>query len=85
MQKTDLSAESIVINDDMGNDVIKMGQILTGLSYEEQTKFHVKVWVFTHGIACLVATRTVQFTDNEIAELLESTVRQMLVGYKGGK
>ena len=57
----------------------------SGLSYDEQTKFHVKVWVFTHGIACLVATRTVQFTDNEIAELLESTVRQMLVGYKGGK
>lgn len=85
MQKTDLSAESIVINDDMGNDVIKTGQILTGLSYEEQTKFHVKVWIFTHGIACLVATKTVQFTDNEIADLLESTVRQMLVGYKGGK
>lgn len=85
MQKTDLSAESIVVNDDMGNDVIKMGQILTGLSYEEQTKFHVKVWIFTHGIACLVATKTVQFTDEEIEDLLESTVRQMLTGYKGEK
>ncbi len=85
MQKTDLSAESIVVNDDMSNDVIKKGQILTGLSYEEQTKFHVKVWIFTHGIACLVATKTVQFTDEEIAVLLENTVREMLKGYIGGK
>jgi len=44
----------------MSNDVIKKGQILTGLSYEEQTKFHVKVWIFTHGIATLLATNTVK-------------------------
>lgn len=85
MQKTNLSAESIVVNDDMGNDIIKTGQILTGLSYEEQTKFHIKVWIFTHGIACLVASKTVQFTDEEIEELLENTVREMLKGYMGGK
>lgn len=85
MQKTDMSAESIIINDDMGNDVISAGQILTGLSYEEQTKFHIKVWIFTHGIACLVATKTVKFTDEELEELLETTVREMLRGYIGGK
>lgn len=85
MQKTDLSAEKILLNDDVGVDVIKTGQLLTGLSYEEQTKFHVKVWIFTHGIACFVATNAVQFTDKEIEELLESTVREMLKGYIGGK
>ena len=45
---------------------------------EEQKKFHVKVWIFTYGIACLLATRTVKFTDEEIEELLVSTVDAML-------
>lgn len=82
MQHTNLSAENIILSDDMGNDVIKAGIELTGLTYEEQKNFHVKVWIFTHGIACLVATKTVEFKDDEIANLLEETVRQMLIGYK---
>lgn len=82
MQKTDLNAENFVMADEVGDDVIKTGQILTGLSFEEQKKFHVKVWIFTHGIACLVATKTVDFSNEEIEELLENTVREMLIGYK---
>ncbi|MCI8412104.1 MAG: TetR/AcrR family transcriptional regulator [Clostridia bacterium] len=87
MQKTDLNAENFVMGDKMGDDVIKAGQTLTGLSFEEQKKFHIKVWIFTHGIACLVATKTVEFTEEEISELLGNTVLEMLKGYKseGGK
>ena len=85
MQKTSLNAENFITADDAGDNVIKTGQILTGLSFEEQKKFHVKVWIFTHGIACLVATNTVKFSDSEIDKLLESTVREMLKGYIGGK
>lgn len=82
MQKTNLNAENFVMADNVGDDVIKKGQIVTRLSYEEQKKFHVKVWIFTHGIACLVATNTVKFSDEEIEELLTHTVRQLIVGYK---
>ncbi len=82
MQNTNLSPESLITNDDMGNDVIKAGQELTGLTFEEQKNLHVKVWIFTHGIACLVATKTVEFKEGEISNLLEETVREMLIGYK---
>ena len=85
MQKTNLNAENFIMSDQMGDDVIKTGQTLSGLSYEEQKKFHVKVWIFTHGIACLVATKTIDFSDKEIDELLGNTVVEMLKGYKGGK
>ncbi len=81
MQKTTLNANDFVVNDAIGEDVIKTGQTLTGLSYEEQKKFHVKVWIFTHGIACLVATKTIQFTQEEIEELLAKSVKEMLIGY----
>ena len=82
MQKTNLNAEKFVMADNAGDEVIKAGQKLTELSYEEQKKFHVKVWIFTHGIACLMATGTVKFTQEEISDLLENTVIQMLKGYK---
>lgn len=33
-------------------------------------EFHSKMWLFTHGIATLIANNTCTFTDNEIDELL---------------
>lgn len=84
MQKTDLNAENFVMSDKVGDNVIKAGQKLTGLSFEEQKKFHIKVWIFTHGIACLVATATIKISDEEISELLRSTVLEMLKGLKMG-
>lgn len=82
MQKTNLNASDFVLNDAIGNDVIKTGQKVTGLSYEEQKMFHVRVWIFTHGIACLVATKTIQIKEKEIEELLGNTVKEMLIGYQ---
>jgi len=80
MQKTTLKVEKFILTDSAGDMVIRAGQKLTGLDYEEQKKFHVKVWIFTHGIACLVATKTVNFEDDEIEELLTTTVMEMLKG-----
>lgn len=82
MNPTKLSAEKFIMADSAGDEIIKAGQILTGLSYEEQKKFHVGVWIFTHGIACLVATNTVKLSNKEIEEMLENTVRQMAIGYQ---
>ncbi len=88
MQRTSLNAEKFMMLDNSSDEIIKAGQELTGLSFEEQRKFHVKVWIFTHGIACLVATNTVKFTDEEIDELLGKSVLEMVIGnktLKGGK
>ncbi|MCI9038625.1 MAG: TetR family transcriptional regulator [Clostridia bacterium] len=82
MNPTKLDAKNFIMADSAGDEIIKAGQILTGLSYEEQKTFHVEVWMLTHGIACLVATKTVELSDEEIGELLENTVRQMIIGYK---
>ncbi len=82
MQQTSSTANNIIITDDINTDIIASGQELTHLSYEEQHEFHLKVWIFTHGIACLVATKTVEFKEDEISSLLEETVREMLIGYK---
>lgn len=82
MQATPLNIEKFIMADEAGNNVIKVGQELTGFSFEEQKKFHSKVWIFTHGIACLVATKTVDMSEEEIDKLLGETVLEMLEGRK---
>lgn len=82
MRKSDLSASMFITNDDVGNDVIKKGMELTGFTEEEQKKFHLSVWVFTHGLACLVATNTVNLDNDEVDRLLERTVKMMILGKK---
>ena len=54
------------------------------ISKEDLKDFHIKVWIFTHGLACLVATKTVNFTDDEIRKLLLNTVQEIFRGYKKG-
>lgn len=82
MQKTDLTFSNFISADKVDNEIIKVGQKLTGLSYDEQREFHKKVAIFTHGLACLVATKTVGFTVQEIDKLLGVTVWEMLKGMK---
>lgn len=82
MQPTNLEAEAFITSDSASKDIITSGQKLTGFSYEKQKKFHVRVWIFTHGLACLVAMGTIKVTESELENLLETTVREMLIGYK---
>lgn len=82
MRETNLTASNFIRADNTGNNVIRMGQILTGFDEKEQIKFHTKVWIFTHGLAMLVATNTCDLSEEEIGELLGTTVRELLIGYK---
>ena len=43
---------------------------------------NIKVWIFTHGLATMVATGTVQFSETEINQLLTETVRERVPGAK---
>lgn len=85
MQKTNLSSDNFMAGGGPVDEIINSGRKLTGLSEEEQKTFHKKVWIFTHGIACLVNTETVVLSDKEIEELLTNTVSEMLIGFKERK
>lgn len=82
MQKTEMNSNNYEQIDHLGDKIIKTGQKFTGLSFEEQKEFHLKVWLFTHGIATLIVTGTIKLDDKEIDELISSSVRQMMKGYK---
>lgn len=82
MQKTNLTFNNFVSGDNIDIEVIKAGQKLTGFTYEKQKEFQKKVSIFTHGLACLVATKTVEFTNQEIDMLLGDTVIEILKGMR---
>lgn len=50
----------------------------TKLNNDDIGKFHTKMWIFTHGIASLIATNTCTFTDEEIDDLLTNQFNALL-------
>lgn len=51
----------------------------TGMSNEDAKQFHLRMWLYVNGIASLVAHQTVEFNDEEIAELLKDQYVSMLL------
>ena len=51
----------------------------TNLSNEEIESFHVLMWIFTQGIASLVASGTVKFKDNQIKDLLSYEFQALML------
>ena len=80
MGDSKISPTEFIEKDNMGNRVLEKGAEFTGYERKEHYTFHLKVWIFTHGIASMVATGTVAFTEEQIEELLTDTVRQMKIG-----
>ena len=50
----------------------------TKLDSDDAFDFHMKMWIFTHGIATLVATDTVNFSDEDISNLLTSQYKALM-------
>ena len=82
MSESKLSPVDFITNDSMRTNSIESGRMFSGLTQEQQKKFHLQVWIFTHGLAALAATNTVSLTDEEIENILGNTVREMLIGFK---
>ena len=54
-----------------------------GVSDKTAFKLYKNLWVFTHGIAAMCATRTCEFTEAEINEMMTDVFASLLVRYKG--
>lgn len=82
MNKSDLTPDDFISRDSVGQAVLKHGMALTGFDRSTQQHFHLKVWIFTHGLASLVASGTARLDDAEVDHLLTTTVREMIIGHK---
>lgn len=70
MSNYNQTVEKFVFEDEDFKEVADMIKISTKLSDEDLKGFHVQMWIFTHGISCLCATNTIDFSNDNINDLL---------------
>ena len=60
-------------------EVEKLIKISTNIKEEDIRSFHTKMWIFSHGIATLVANDTVKLTDEQIQDLLSYEFKALML------
>ena len=80
MSKTTLDNESFIKKDyedyKVINEFIKES---TKLDEKDIISFHNLMWLYTHGIACLIATETLTISDEEISKLLTEEYKALML------
>lgn len=71
MTNINMLPDDFIMNDyEDFQEIIKIVKNSTNLIDDDSKSFHMKMWIFTHGIATLVATKTINFSDQQIEDLL---------------
>ncbi|MDD6263979.1 MAG: TetR/AcrR family transcriptional regulator [bacterium] len=71
---------AFITTDEKGfEEVVKAIKISTKLSDKDIKSFHIKMWIFAHGIATLSATKSVKFTDEQIQDLLSQEFQALML------
>ena len=71
---------AFITTDEKGfEEVVKAITISTKLSDKDIKSFHIKMWIFAHGIATLSATKSVKFTDEQIQALLSQEFQALML------
>lgn len=80
MSGSDLVPKEFISRDNEDyQELTKLIKLSTQLKDEDIANFHTKMWVFTHGIAMLVATDTVKLTESQIKELLSLEFQALML------
>lgn len=74
-----LKARSFVELTGPSKRIFETIQKQTGLSNEEVTKFHIKMWFYVNRIANLVSNNTCEFTDIDLDNFLKEQYLSMLL------
>lgn len=70
MSEYNISPIDLINSDTVYEDISKYACSATNIDRNNIDKFHLKMWIFTHGIATLIANNTCTFTSDEISEML---------------
>ena len=60
-------------------EIEKLVKISTNLKEKDIKDFHTKMWIFSHGIATLVACGTIKLTESQIQELLSYEFQALML------
>lgn len=80
MSKSDYLPEGFVSkSEDDFKEISKLIKMSTKLNDGDIKSFHIKMWMFTHGIATLLATDTILLTEEQISNLLSSQFQALML------
>lgn len=80
MSETGLTPNAFVSKEgDDYKELEKLIRISTNLKEDDIKSFHTKMWIFSHGIATLVANNTVVLTDSQISQLLSYEFQALML------
>lgn len=80
MSKGDYFLDSFVSKDaEDFSTISKLIKLSTNLNEKNIESFHLKMWIFTHGIATLAAKGTITFTPKQIEELLSLEFQALML------
>ena len=60
-------------------EIEKMIKISTNIKDEDIKDFHTRMWIFSHGIATLVASNSIKLTDKQIQDLLSYEFQALIL------
>lgn len=79
MKKNNLVVENFIGQIKEFKEIEKFVKLSTNLKNEEIKSFHVKMWIFTHGLATLIASNTINFNDQQIRDLLSYEFQALML------
>lgn len=79
MKKNNLVVENFIGQIKEFKEIEKFLKVSTNLKNEEIKSFHVKMWIFTHGLATLIASNTINFNDQQIRDLLSHEFQALML------
>lgn len=65
------------------DEILGMVAKATGLDRERAEAFHLKMWIFVHGLAVMIVTKFVELDDGQAEQLLRETFLELRAGEKG--
>lgn len=68
--------------DEYSEKIIKSVEETYGFSTETAQEIYFHAWIYTHGIASLIATNVCNFNDEEISRMLDTVVGSVIKKYK---
>lgn len=68
--------------DENYNEILSAAAISSGLTEKNTKMLYFHLWIYVHGIATLLATKTEMFTDDQISEMLTAAYIAFTKNYK---
>lgn len=80
MSEVDLGLSDFITKDmEDFKELSKLIKISTNLNDEDIESFHIKMWIFSHGLATLVASSTINISDKQLKQLLSLEFQALML------